>query len=105
MKGVLAFLGWPEAHRRKLNHNFTCLAEAIIAERPAVNNEPLRRACGNFPSYVNARYNAHGLTRIQLMELGMRAQFVAGEALRRISSRNIVATIEADNSSPPREIP
>ena len=33
-----------------------------------------------FPDYVGIRYAAHGLTRVQLMELAMRAQYVAADA-------------------------
>lgn len=102
MKGALAFLGWSEPQRRGLSHNLAKLADTLITERPVATDDRLRRACATFPDYVQTRYNAHGLSRIQLMALGVRGQFVAADALRRVSDRNIAAQIEADASSPSR---
>jgi hypothetical protein len=103
MKGVLAFFGWSEPRRRKLNHHLADLAEAVISCSSTVKDEDLMRACAEFPDYVRTRYDPHGLSRIQLMTLGMRSQFVAAEVLRRVSERNFAGEIEADHLSPPRE--
>lgn len=103
MKGVLTFLGWPEPRLRKLKHNLSHMAEAIIAERPGANDNNLRRACTAFPNYVETRYGPHDLTRMQLMALGMRGQFVAAEAIRRVSMRDFVAGLKEHSALPPRE--
>jgi len=59
----------------------------------------------NFPNYVGARYAAHGLTRVQLMELAMRAQYVAADVIRRITDRNFGGEMEARNDTPSRAEP
>lgn len=103
MKGALAFLGWQEKERRSLNHNLPKLAEAIISCRPTKADNRLRMACSSFPDYVKTRYENHGLTKVQLIELAMRSQFIAAEVLRRISKRNLAGEIETEASSPIRE--
>ena len=103
MKGTLAFLGLPEPKRRKLNHNLVNLAEAIISYYPTANGACLRLACSTFPEYIQTRYESHGLTRIQLIALAMRSQFVAAEVLRLVSGRNLAGEIESGHQSPPRE--
>ncbi|WP_205418298.1 hypothetical protein, partial [Pseudomonas coronafaciens] len=57
-----------------------------------------------FPDYVGTRYATHGMTRIELMVLAMRAQFVAAEALRRVSDRDFASMLEADPRNCPRPI-
>jgi hypothetical protein len=103
MKGVLTFLGWTEPRLRKLGHNLQDIAEAVISCRSLASDDRLKRACAAFPDYVKSRYNSHGLTRVQLIDLGMRSQFVAAEALRRVSERKIAIEIEEDQMTPPRE--
>ncbi|WP_236473166.1 hypothetical protein [Pseudomonas syringae] len=44
------------------------------------------------------------MTRIELMVLSMRAQFVAAEALRRVFGRDIAAKLEADPNNSPRPV-
>jgi hypothetical protein len=103
MKGMLAFIGWSEDKRKKLSHRLVDLAEAVITCRPNDNDELLRSACSNFPDYVKTRYEHHGLSRVQLVALGMRGQFVAAEVLRRVSDRNLAGEIEHGNNSISRE--
>lgn len=103
MKGMLAFCGWSEKKRRKLNHGLIGLAEAVISCRSASNDDRLLSACGAFPDYIRTRYEEHGLTTVQLIELGMRSQFVAAEVLRRVSDRNFAGEIEVDQATPSRE--
>lgn len=103
MKGMLAFIGFAEGKRRKLGHRLVDLAEEVISCRPNDNDELLRSVCSNFPDYVKTRYEHHGLSRVQLIALGMRGQFVAAEALRRASDRNLAGEIEQGNNSISRE--
>ncbi|MEI2298207.1 hypothetical protein [Ensifer sp. MJa1] len=102
MKGVLAYRGWPESEIRKLNHDLPKIAEAIIKEAPSSTDVRLMQACGVFPGYANSRYKQHGLSKIQLIELAMRAQYVAADVLRRVSQRNIGGDLENRGDLPPR---
>jgi hypothetical protein len=96
MKAALVHLGTTDAQLRKLSHRLPSLANAIIDAKPTPTDDRLRVACNKFPDYVSTRYSSHGLKRIELMELAMRAQFVAADAIRRISSRNMGEYMEAN---------
>ncbi|RKS17080.1 HEPN domain-containing protein [Pseudomonas sp. WPR_5_2] len=102
MKAALIHLGCTEERVRKLSHHLTKLADELIATKPASSDDRLRKACAKFPNYVETRYAPHGLTRLELMALAMRAQFVAADAIRRISQRNLAGTVEGQPEFPSR---
>ncbi|MVW86672.1 hypothetical protein EI969_12115 [Pseudomonas sp. PB101] len=105
MKAALIHLGCAEEEVKRHSHHLNKLAEALIAIKPASSDERLRKACANFPNYVQSRYSSHGLTRLELMALAMRAQFVAADAIRRISERNLAGDVEGQPEVPPRPEP
>ena len=102
LKGALAARGWTEPKYRKLSHHLEKLAEALIGEVSTARDDHLRGAVAHFPDYVGTRYASHGMTRTELMVLAMRAQFVAAEALRRVSDRDLASKLEADPNTSPR---
>ena len=104
LKGALAARGWTEAQYRKLSHHLVKLADALIGEVSTAHDDRLRGAIAHFPDYVGTRYASHGMTRIELMVLAMRAQFVAAEALRRVSHRDLASMLEADPRNLPRPV-
>ena len=104
LKGALAARGWTEAQYRKLSHHLVKLADALIGEVSTAHDDGLRGAIAHFPDYVGTRYASHGMTRIELMVLAMRAQFVAAEALRRVSHRDLASMLEADPRNLPRPV-
>jgi uncharacterized DUF497 family protein len=89
---------------KKLSHHLPKLAAELIKIRPARNDERLLHACSNFPNYVESRYASHGMTRLELMALSMRALFVASEAIRRISQRNMANEMEDRFDCPCRPV-
>lgn len=105
MKAALVHLGTTEPQLRKLSHQLSSLADAIIDAKSTDTDARLRRACSRFPNYVTTRYSSHGLKRIELMELAMRAQFVAADVIRRISCRNMSSYMEANPGCQPRPEP
>lgn len=105
LKGALAFLGADATKLFKLRHNLAAATEELVRRRPGNRDAEVVAAAGMFPEYVHSRYNPHGLSRIQLNELAMRAQFVAAEAVRRVSNRDLASAVEADLSSPARVFP
>jgi hypothetical protein len=105
MKGALCHLGWSEAQYRKLSHRLADAAEALIGEQSTSSDALLRAACANFPDYVGTRYKSHGMTRHELMALAMRAQFVAAEAVRRVTDRDVGSQMERNAETPPRTVP
>ncbi|CAN7552130.1 hypothetical protein [Duganella sp. LjRoot269] len=102
MKGVLAYLGQSESQLRRYGHNIEALSKAVVERVPRANDHFFLAACVGFPNYVESRYASHQRTKIQLGKLGMRAQYVAAEAIRRLSKRDFAATIEGGNDSIPR---
>lgn len=95
MKAALKHLGRSEPELKKFSHRLTDLATALIRLKPTSSDDRLRTACANFPNYIDSRYSSHGLTRLELMALSMRAQFVAAEAIRRVTGRNMAGDMEA----------
>ena len=102
IKASLTHLGWTSDQLKKLSHHLPKLAAELIKIKPARNDGRLFQACANFPNYVESRYTSHGMTRLELMELSMRALFVASEAIRRISQRNMANEMEERPDCPSR---
>jgi HEPN domain-containing protein len=105
IKGALAALGVDESARRKLSHNIPDLLKNLMDMRPHESDMQAQSTSGHFPDYVKTRYSDHGMTRVQLNELAMRAQFIAADALRRLSVRNLAQQIQKDSKNPPRSFP
>jgi HEPN domain-containing protein len=104
IKGTLAHLGVPENRRKQLGHSLSDLADELIRKAPRADAQRLKDACNHFPGYVSTRYDPHGLSRIDILHLGMRAEYVSAEALRCVSQRDLARTLENDpaNSQRPR---
>lgn len=105
MKGTLAWLGVDEPTRRTFSHGLSSLVAEIIRLRPSKSDDRFARAAANMPNYVRTRYDEHGLTRVQIGELAMRSQYLAAEAVRRVSDRNLAGTLEDDPNHAPRVFP
>jgi hypothetical protein len=105
MKAALTHIGWTEAQIKGLSHNLLKLANSITRVKPIATDHLLLTACGKFPNYVNTRYASHGLTRIELMALAMRAQFIAADSIRRITNRDMAGDMEARSDCPKRHEP
>lgn len=105
MKAALKHLGWTEVQLKRFSHRLPDLANSLIGTKSTHTDDRLRTACAKFPDYVGTRYSSHGLTRVELMALAMRAQFVAADAIRRVSQRNIGDDMEARADSPMRPEP
>lgn len=102
MKGALKHLGATDKELKDLSHRLPKLGKALVARKSKPTDARLEAAASKFPDYVGTRYASHGLTRVQLMALAMRAQFVAAEAVRRISDRNMAGDMEAKSDTPSR---
>jgi len=104
-KGALAHLGLDDKALKDLSHSLTRLAAKLVELAPAETDARLLAAVQKFPNYVGARYSAHGLTRLELMELAMRAQYVAADVIRRVTDRHMGIEMEARTDTPPRAAP
>ena len=105
LKGVLTLLGVGKNERKALSHHIHSLASRLAELKPASSDLRLRSVSCAFPDYIGTRYKWHGLSRTELNELAMRAQYVAAEAIRRVSSRNMAAEVEGDPQNAARDFP
>lgn len=105
MKGTLAYLGTDAKGLKALSHKLPDIATAVATARPAAGDAKMIATASGFPDYVKTRYSSHGLSRVALNELAMKAQYLAAESVRRISDRNLAGDIEADTKTPARQFP
>jgi hypothetical protein len=69
-------------------HNLENIARKVCGIRHEIDSRLVFAIVSQMPRYVESRYNDMGLTRIQLGQLLMNTQFLAGEILRCYSERN-----------------
>jgi len=105
LKGALAQLGVPEARRRKLSHHLSALVDELKTLVTLTSTARLRSAVAVFPDYAKTRYDEHGLSRVQLVELMMRSQYIAAESVRLISKRDAAQELEESGQLPRRDFP
>lgn len=100
LKGSLLHLGVPEDSlaKRPYGHNCHALADTLIELKPHRDDCILHGVIHKLPDYVESRYHCTGMTRLQIIDRALGAQFVAASAVRRISRRDIAAQVEASNS-------
>jgi hypothetical protein len=96
LKGSLLHLGVPEdsLSKRSFGHNYQALANKLSEMQPHRDDCMLLSVVNRLPDYVESRYHYTGMTRLQIVELALGAQFVAATAVRRISKGDIAAQVE-----------
>ncbi|HFC8536438.1 TPA: hypothetical protein ACFP4Y_000780 [Neisseria bacilliformis] len=102
IKAALANLGYDENQRKKLSHNLQKLASELIKNKSMPSDQNFLTECGRLPDYVKNRYKLPNFSKREFLNLFMRSQFIAAEATRRISNRNLIAITEADPTIPKR---
>ncbi len=104
MKGTLAFCGTDAKtlSQKSVGHHHDVLADMMAKARPHRDDGLVRAVAAALPDYVNSRYKAAGLSRLQVVRLALGAQFVAASALRRISDRDFAIKLEIDSWPGPR---
>ncbi len=93
IKGTLSFLGVEEKKLKQLSHNIQQLANALSELKPSPSDDLFQEAASQFPDYVKSRYSVHALKRADINRLAMLSEYVAADAIRRISDRNIIEQI------------
>ncbi|MDC8748702.1 hypothetical protein NY751_22210 [Xanthomonas campestris] len=95
-KGSLLYLGVTESElKNKFRHNLTALASEVASRKPHRDDSMLLAAVEKFPDYVGGRYEQTALTRLQIVSLSLDAQFIAATSVRRLSSYDMAAQVEA----------
>lgn len=108
LKGALFYLGENRKSFRDNigdnGHNLVDAAKLLVSKKSSMKDEYLIKICSKFPNYSQSRYSLSELTRLDLMNLAMRSIFIASEAIRRISTRNVAEYAESMETSPRPEI-
>jgi len=69
-------------------HNFENLVNKTFELLPAIDQARLLQIVKQLPDYVNSRYEAKDISRLDLGRFLMNTQFASGEILRQFSDRN-----------------
>ena len=104
MKGTLLDLGVAEKSLRSYGHDLNKLCQEITSRCHHRDDSLLSSALSAFPDYVADRYRETQLTRIDVINLALSAQFVAASAVRRISGVDLALQMEADGLGPRAEL-
>lgn len=103
MKAALLHLGYTQEHlKSSFSHNLNKLSTELTKLRSERSDAIFIEECNKFPNYVNSRYEFPSLNRLELMSLAMRTQFVAAEAIRRITDRHMAWDLEMERTIPAR---
>ncbi len=104
MKGSLRRLGVSEADLiKKFGHNHLKLAEGLADLSPHHEDTQLMDAAKQFPDYVASRYADAGMTRLQIIDLALKSQFVAASSLRRVSGVDETVAMATSSWPGPRK--
>ena len=90
IKGALSYCEMEDKDIRNKGHRLNELAETLCVLKPTSADDKVIEACSKLPPYVKSRYEHSELNRLQLIEICHIGQFVAADAVRRISNRNIM---------------
>lgn len=97
LKACLAFHDVSvEDLKNKYSHNIAKLFDKTKEIAPHRDDALIDGFIRKIPSYVGSRYSSHGLTRLQVVELALAAQFVAASTVRRAGGSDLAAEMEAD---------
>lgn len=97
LKGTLLHLGVSEKDLRNpqiFGHNLINLAQRMVRDCPHRDDDLLLNVLKKFPDYVGDRYRETQLTRLEVIDLALGAQFVAASAVRRVSSADVAWQVE-----------
>lgn len=92
----------PNGFKGPSGHDLVGLARRMAAEMPHRDDPLVELVVAKLPPYVASRYKPAGLTRLEVVELALGAQFVAASSVRRLSGRDLAAQMEAGGWPGPR---
>lgn len=104
MKGTLLDLGIAEKSLRSYGHDLNELCGEMTSRCRHRDDSLLSNFLSRFPNYVADRYRETQLSRIDVIDLALSAQFVSASAVRRISGVDLALQMEADGLGPRAEL-
>lgn len=97
MKGTLLHLGVTEADLKNpklFGHDLIKLGQKITSLCGHRDDDLMLKAVGQFPNYVADRYRETSLSRLEIINLALDAQFIAASAVRRVSGEDLALQME-----------
>ncbi len=90
LKGALLAKGIDEEtlKYKPYGHNFENLVNKTAELVPSIDQEMLLFTVRQLPDYINSRYEAKEISRLDLGKFLMNTQFISGEILRQFSTRD-----------------
>lgn len=101
MKACAAHLGVGAPELKELGHRHARLAARLAALKPH-RDGTLVSTVARLPSYVGSRYQAAGMTRLDVVHLALGVQFVAASTVRRLTDRDLALEMERGSWPGPR---
>jgi HEPN domain-containing protein len=92
----------PKEFKGKNGHDLKKLVDRLAAETPHRDDALARNVVAHLPPYVQSRYAAAGLNRLQVVRLAVGVQFLAASTVRRFSDRDIASQMESGGWPAPR---
>jgi len=77
-----------ELGSRAIGHNLSAAAERLGEFEPLLDVARIQRVASRMPNFVDSRYNAPPLGRVETGHILMGAQYIASEVTRRFSDRD-----------------
>lgn len=102
MKACAAHLGVGASELKDLGHRHARLAARLAALKPHRDDTLVAIVVARLPNYVGSRYQAAGMTRLDVVNLALAAQFVAASTVRRLTDRDLALEMEQDSWPGPR---
>lgn len=103
MKGTLLQLGVSEKdlkNSKLFGHDLVKLGEKMTQARSHRDDVLLLGALSKFPDYVGDRYRETQLSRLEVIDLALNAQFVLASAVRRMSVVDMAFQMETSTPGP-----
>jgi hypothetical protein len=97
-KGALRASGRSERELKDIGHDMLSLGRAFVGAYAKANSPLLLTVCASLPKLVTHRYERLSLSRQQIGDIVMKAQFLGGEVMRQLTDRNIRSAFRMEGS-------
>jgi len=101
LKGALRAAGCTEKKLKAIGHDLVALSAEFVSRQPAADGGLMGRACASLPRLVTHRYQRLSLSRVQIGDVVMKAQYLGGEIMRQLSDRSLRQAIGVGDIPPP----
>lgn len=104
LKAVLVWKGaLPSSFKGQNGHDLAKLATSMTKQIPHRDDSLVAEVVGRLPPYVDSRYSPAGLSKLEVVQLALGVQFIAGSTLRRVAGVDFVAEIERNGGAETRQ--